>query len=128
MGLDIGSTSYYVIGWLLLTTPWLIAHLTVKYSSRPWIYNSTLIIATLAFMLVNVFLIRHAHHLSEFPFIGLKWWPVWIFAGFKLILASFYIILIRSKCHHAVFLIICGTINLISVLNFEGFIIFLSLE
>lgn len=128
VGLNIGSTSYYVIAWLLLTTPWLIAHLTVKFSSRPWIYNSTLIIATLAFMLVNVFLIRHAYHLDDFPFVSIKLWPIWLFIGFKLLIALFYIILIRVRSSFIIFLLICGGINVVSTINFVGFILIFSLE
>lgn len=128
MGLNIGSTSYYVIAWLLLTSPWLIAHLTVKFNSRPWIYNSTLVIATSAFMLVNVFLMRHAYHLNDFPFVSIKLWPIWLFTGFKLLIALFYIILIRVRSSFIIFLLICGGINLVSTINFVGFILIFSLE
>ncbi|MCW8856652.1 MAG: hypothetical protein OQJ95_04760 [Kangiella sp.] len=85
-------------------------------------------IAFLAYLIVNVYLLRHAHHLNDLPFMGIKWWPIGVFLSFKLALAIFYTILIKAKSHPFVFLTICGSINLISVFNFEGVIVFLSLE
>ena len=127
--LDIGSTSYYMIAWALLTLPWLVPLMVYQLSSKSGLHNASVSIACLAYIAVNIYLIRHAHHLSDFPFISLiKWGPIWIFACFKLVLAILYTILIKVKCHPVVFLIIVGAINLMSAFNFVGFIVLLSLE
>lgn len=126
--LDIGTTTYYLVAWILLSVPWLVPLLVYHLSGNRLFRNTSVSTAFLAYLAVNIYLIRHAHHLSDFPFMGLKWWPIWLFMIFKLVLATFYTILIRTKCHPVIFLIIAGAINLISVFNFVGVIVFFSLE
>lgn len=128
MGLEIGSTSYPIIAWTVLTLPWLIALLVYIFSKTKTLANILVTAAFLIYILMNIYLIRHAHHLSDFPFGGFNWWPIWVFLSFKMALAIFYSILIRIRCNPIVFIIICGGINLVSVFNFKGVIAILSLE